>query len=174
MNKQKKPSKLKYFILLIFSALTITCSKKDLTDPFWNINLLWDKETVSNTLYTNSLNGNIENCVFSYYKEFYVKTKKMDAQIKASLNNPFFEKNNIKILDYSLIAQFKNEKTTSFNPYFYEYFINEMTNSYGNNYSTNKDGDTIFLMWNSKKQTTIKVTIFRDINSYNISIKMNS
>lgn len=145
-----------------------------MVDPFWGINLRWDKETVLNMLYESSINGNIENCVFSFYKVYFITDTKMNARIKATLNNPAFEKNEIKSLDYSLVAQFKNETTAKFNTFFFDYFMTQMSSAYGKKYLENIEGDTIFLTWNNEKGIVIKATIFRDINSYNVSVKLKN
>jgi len=98
----------------------------------------------------------------------------MDAKVKATLNNPTFIKNNIKSLDYTLIALFRDETTTKFNPHFFDYFIEQMTSAYGVIYQENTEGDKINLTWKKKNGISINATIFRDINSYNISVKLKN
>lgn len=175
INNRNLYGKLKTFTKLVITFLfALSCNRNDLTDPFWDINLKWNKETVTNMLYNNSRNGDLVNCVFSFYKEFYVTSRKMNAKIKASLNYPTFERNNIKSLNYSLVVQFKNETISKFNPHFFDYFKKKMTSSYGNDYQEYTEGDKINLTWEIEKGKIIKATIFRDVNSYNISINLKN
>lgn len=173
MSNRNFKRKLKtYLVLVITTIIVVSCKNKDLTDPFWDINLKWDRETLTNMLYDNSRKGNLVNCVFSFDKEFYITSQKIDARIKASLNYPSFERNDIKSLDYSLIVDFKNETITKFNPHFFDYFKKRMISCYGNNYEEYTEDNIINLTWKIENESTIKVTIFRDINCYNVSIDL--
>jgi hypothetical protein len=163
-----------YLVLVTTIIMVVSCKNKDLTDPFWDINLKWDSETTTNMLYDNSRKGKLINCVFSFDKEFYVKSQKMDARIKASLNYPTFERSNLKSLEYSLVVDFKNETITKFNPYFFAYFKKKMISCYGNNYEEYTEDNTINLTWKIENEKTIKAMIFRDINCYNVSINLKN
>ncbi len=148
----------------------LSCKKQELVDPFWEINLAWDKKTVTNMLYDNSKRGKIENCVFSFEKEFYVKTKDMDVRVKASLDYPDFRQDFLKLLNYSLIAECKNETIPQFNPVFFQYFKNKMISSFGNISKEYSNGDTINLGWEIENNKIIEATIIKDINNYTVTI----
>ena len=160
--------------MIIFLMLNfINCEKNGIIDPFWEINLEWDKENVKTKLSDYSKSGKIKNCVFSFEKEFYVHNQEFDARITSSLDNPIFERNEIKKLNYSLIVNFKNEQISQFNHDFFKYFKEKMEVYYGPVNSEEIKEDQIILYWKLPDNKTLSTTIIKAINHYLITFTNN-
>ncbi|MBN2610371.1 MAG: hypothetical protein JXB00_02340 [Bacteroidales bacterium] len=155
---------------VIILLITASCNKNEIIDPFWDININWDKSTVTSMLDTETKSGKHLNCVFSFEKEFYIKNKDMDARVKASLSYPVFKQDRLKRLQYSLIAEFKNETIPCFNPNFFEFFKTRMISGYGHPAEEILQEETIKLEWDLKNYITVETTVFKEINHYYISV----
>ena len=148
------------------------CSNKEITDPFWGINLDWKKDKIVNELSEWSKSGEITNCVFSFEKTTYLKDTSFDARVTCSLNNPQFDKNILKKLSYSLSVNFKNESIAEFNTDFYEYFKKIMKGTYGNSFQESNNDDEIELKWNVNYNKQVNVNILKSLNHYSVVIQV--
>lgn len=157
-------------ILLILSSIS-SCSKNDITDPFWDININWDEEAIKNKLTQDSKSGKIDNCVFSFEKVTYIKNKTFDAKVTSNLSNPIFSGNGLKELNYYVIAEFKGERVSQFNNDFYTFFKHLMKSQYGNNYEEIFEDDKIILSWEIPDNIIISVIVLKTINHYAIKIQ---
>lgn len=155
------------FILLL---LPVDCTRHNIIDPFWNINLKWDKKILTEKLNEYSHKGQIENCVFSFEKTTYIKNNDFDARIWSSLNYPVFHNNELESLNYSLVVEFYHEEIQKFNTDFYRFFKLKMTKIYGNDFTENTKNDRIYLTWKIENNITVHATILKDINYYIIKI----
>ncbi|MBN1188000.1 MAG: hypothetical protein JXB49_37340 [Bacteroidales bacterium] len=161
------------FVILISSFWFLNCCKKqEMTDPFWEINLSWEKDKILKELSEGSKSGEITNCVFSFEKTTYVKDTNFDAKITCSLNNPQFNKNILEKLSYSLTVSFKNEQITQFSPDFYEYFKNVMKSTYGDSLKENYNDDEIVLIWFLHGNKKVNVNILKPINYYSVVVNI--
>lgn len=160
-----------FSLTVIILLITASCNKKEIIDPFWEIDIDWDKSTMTDMLYKESKRGKIVNCVFSFEKEFYVKNKEMDARVKASLDYPCFEHNNLKMLKYSLFAEFRDEATPKFNPVFFNFFKDKMISHYGTLSNEIVSDETVNLSWDLEKSKVLEAVVFKEINHYLISVR---
>ena len=162
--------RLSIVIYIFFLINTLNCNKNEIIDPFWDINLNWDKEIIIGRLTESSKFGKITNCVFSFEKVTYINNRDFNAKVTGSLNNPLFEKNALKKLSYSLIAEFKNEQVSQFNPGFYKFFKTKMETNYGGNYNETFKDDNIVLHWSLPDNKYVTVNVLKTINHYTIKI----
>lgn len=159
-----------FLALFTLLLLPVDCTKHNIIDPFWNINLKWDKKILTEKLNEYSHKGQIENCVFSFEKITYVKNDDFDARIRSSLNYPVFHNNELRSLNYSLVVDFFQEEIQKFNPSFYKFFKLKMTKIYGKDFTENTKDDRIYLTWKIENNITVHTTILMDINYYMIKI----
>lgn len=157
-------------VLLLFNIL-YCCTKNEITDPFWDININWDESTIRNKLTEDSRNGKIDNCVFSFEKIMYIKHKTFDAKVTSNLRNPVFSGTSLKELKYYVIAEFKNERVSRFNNDFYIYFMQIMKSNYGSNYKEKIVDDEIVIEWNIPNNIVMSVIVLKTINHYTIKIQ---
>jgi len=146
------------------------CTEETFVDPFWKIDLEWDRTTMTEKLDEYSKQGEVVNCVFSFEKVAYVKNDNMDARITGSLAYPVFEKDHLKSINYSLIVEFKNDHSLTFNKDFFKFFKNMMTDNYGNHLDEVDENDRIVLNWNVENNKIVKTTILKEINHYIVNI----
>ena len=170
MLKFKKQNKVrKGIISLIFLFMIGACTKNEIVDPFWDIDFDTDISYINNFLYQESNRGNIVDCVFSFDKKTYIKKNDFDAKVNLSLDYPKTVNDQLRI-DYSLVAEFKNEEEQQFNQAFYKYFLNLMKSGYGNNFQKETDKNLIHLHWDDEYKISLKVTVIKDINRYMVSV----
>lgn len=160
----------KMTILFAMILVLFSCQKDELVDPFWEINLKSDISNINNFLYKKSHEGEIIDCVFSFDKKIYIKKEDFDARINTSIDLPKITNNQALKIDYTIIAEFKNEKTQSFNPAFFNHFLDQMKSSYGTEIQNKTDKNKIHLLWDVENKVRIEASVLKDINLYMISI----
>jgi hypothetical protein len=154
------------FILLplIFLAACLTNGDRgQFYDPVWEVDLYGKKEEIMKQLLSGP---GVKNYLFSLKKSFHLDYSTGKAFMNSHMDQPGFEKGQLKQLRYTLSADTKDETPLEFSVPLYEFFKDKWTDAFSVPEEELHQPGYIILKWNLKDNMTLSITVNKQFNSY--------